>query len=402
VDYKVYAGELAAIAHQAYQKIHFKEAITLASAETRLRLSRRVPGPDRLAWSKEILSRMAGRAPGNQYEVYAREQTLIAADPERELKLQAFRIGEIGIAAIPNEVYAISGLKIKRQSPLQPTFNIELANGAEGYIPPPEQHRLGGYTTWAARTAALETGAEPKIVDAVLQLLESVAGKSRRPIEHSHGKYAQAVLESKPLAYWRCNEMSGPVARDASGARLEGIYEGGVAFYLQGPGPGFSAGEANRAPHFAGGRMRADLAGLRDRYSVELWFQNLLPTDARPVTGHVLSLGKDRIAIGGTERAAGKLIVFAGDRPFEGATPVAPREWNHLVFVRDGPGLQVFLNSRPEITNSSISQSPARQVMIGAAEGDRSTFEGKIDEVSIYPRALPPWEVTAHFTSAGR
>lgn len=28
-------------------------------------------------------------------------------------------------------------------------MNIELANGAEGYIPPPEQHKLGGYTTVA-------------------------------------------------------------------------------------------------------------------------------------------------------------------------------------------------------------------------------------------------------------
>jgi len=44
------------------------------------------------------------------------------------------------------------------------TMNIELANGSEGYIPPPEQHMLGGYTSWPARTAALEFQAEPKIV----------------------------------------------------------------------------------------------------------------------------------------------------------------------------------------------------------------------------------------------
>ncbi|HTM52028.1 MAG TPA: neutral/alkaline non-lysosomal ceramidase N-terminal domain-containing protein [Bryobacteraceae bacterium] len=401
VEYKAYAGELAAIAREAFKKIRFKDGITLACAETTLRLSRRVASPERLAWAKEVMSGMAGGPPRNQYEVYAREQRLIAAEPERELKLQAFRIGEIGIAAIPNEVYAISGLKIKIQSPLQPTFNIELANGAEGYIPPPEQHRLGGYTTWAARTAALETGAEPKIVDAVLQLLEAVAGKSRRPVEHGNGKYARTMLAGKPLAYWRCNEISGPAARDATGNRLEVLYEGGVAFYLEGPGPGFSAGEANRAPHFAGGRMRADLTGLHDSYSVELWFQNLLPTDARPVTGHLLSLSKDRIAIGGTERAAGKLLVFSGDRVFEGVTPVAPKSWNHLVFVRDGSGFRVFLNSRTEIAGVSTSQSPARQLTIASAEGDRSTFEGKIDEVSIYPRALQAAEVYAHFTAAG-
>ena len=39
---------------------------------------------------------------------------------------------------------------------------IELANGGDGYIPPPEQHLLGGYNTWPARSAGLEVGAEPR------------------------------------------------------------------------------------------------------------------------------------------------------------------------------------------------------------------------------------------------
>jgi hypothetical protein len=69
------------------------------------------------------------------------------------------------------------------QSPLQPLINFELANGAEGYIPPPEQHYLGGYTTWPARTAGLEVNAEPKIVEALLTLLEQISGgQKRRPL----------------------------------------------------------------------------------------------------------------------------------------------------------------------------------------------------------------------------
>jgi hypothetical protein len=81
----------------------------------------------------------------------------------------------LGIAAIPNEVYGITGLTIKKDSPLQPTFNIELANGAEGYLPPPDQHPLGGYTTWRARTSFLEVDAEPKIRAKLLELLNQVA-----------------------------------------------------------------------------------------------------------------------------------------------------------------------------------------------------------------------------------
>ena len=71
-------------------------------------------------------------------------------------QLQAIRIGDLTISTLPNEVYALTGLKLKAQSPGAMHFNIELANGGEGYIPTPEQHVLGGYTTWPARTAGLE------------------------------------------------------------------------------------------------------------------------------------------------------------------------------------------------------------------------------------------------------
>ena len=70
-------------------------------------------------------------------------------------------------------------------------MNIELANGSEGYIPPPEQHALGGYTTWPARTAGLEVQAEPKIVAAVLGLLEQVAGRPRRTGSPGASPYAE-------------------------------------------------------------------------------------------------------------------------------------------------------------------------------------------------------------------
>ena len=156
-------------------------------------------------------------------------------EPEVELKLQAIRIGELGITGIPNEVYGITGLKLKARSPLQPTFNIELANGAEGYIPPPEQHALGGYTTWPARTAGLAVDAEPQIVATLLGLLERVAGK---PVVATAvaatSAYPAAVLKSAPLAYWRLGEMDGSESADCVNA-YPAQYEKGIAFFLPGP-----------------------------------------------------------------------------------------------------------------------------------------------------------------------
>src|SRR6266516_1891056 len=56
--------------------------------------------------------------------------------------------------------------------------DLGLANGCSGYLPPPDQFALGGYSTWRARSSYLETGAEPKIVTTLNELLQQV--RSRR------------------------------------------------------------------------------------------------------------------------------------------------------------------------------------------------------------------------------
>ncbi|MDF1859168.1 MAG: hypothetical protein P1U87_03070, partial [Verrucomicrobiales bacterium] len=167
-----YADGLVQITEQSLENIDYHENPALGMDERILTLSRRLPNSERLRWADSILEAMDGRRPGNRVEVYAEQARFIHDNPTEKLVLQALRIGDLAITALPNEVYAITGLKLKAQSPFPHTFNMELANGAAGYIPPPEQHALGGYTTWPARTAGLEVEAEPKIVDAMLSSLE--------------------------------------------------------------------------------------------------------------------------------------------------------------------------------------------------------------------------------------
>jgi len=402
-----YAQEVADVAFAAYQTIEYRDWVALAMAETTLTLSRRVPDAERLAWARAIIAKMEGPKPKDRPEVYALEQVILHEEPVRALKLQAVRVGELGMAAMPCEVYGITGLKIKAQSPLQPTFNFELANGAEGYIPPPEQHVLGGYTTWPARSAGLEVEAEPKIVEAVLGLLERVSGKPRRPPVDPQGEYAKAVLASKPIAYWRLSEFAGRRAADVSGRGRHATYEDGVAFYLEGPeSDGFCGpGHVNRAAHFAGGRLRATLEGLGDRYSVEMWFWNGMPADARGAPG-------DHLGIGGTHErtdAAGRLFFYNGDaleQVVVGGTEIAPRTWNHVVLVRDADRVTAYLNGRtePELAGRAAVGHPPRvvQVFAGGRSDNLFHFEGKIDEVAVYDRALSPDEAAAHYAAASQ
>jgi len=174
------AGDVAQAAFEAYRQIQFHDWAPLVMEERLLEVGVRMPTGDEVREALAAVEAFAGRKPKTLEEVYARETILLSEmPPTRELKLQAIRIGELGITAIPNEVFAVSGLTIKRRSPLKPTFTIELANGSEGYIPPPDQHALGGYETWRARSSCLEETAEVKILSTVLDLLDAVAEKRK-------------------------------------------------------------------------------------------------------------------------------------------------------------------------------------------------------------------------------
>jgi hypothetical protein len=149
--------------------------LSLAVANDELTLAVRRPDRDRLDWASSVLSDNAEKPPHRWSSIYAREaQHLADFPPQVTIPLQAFRIGEIAIAAAPCEVFAETGLAIKRASPFEQTFTIELANDYAGYLPPREQHELGGYETWPARSSFLEIDAEQAIRESLVRLLHEL------------------------------------------------------------------------------------------------------------------------------------------------------------------------------------------------------------------------------------
>ncbi len=180
-DLNSVATDVAQAAFEAYQQIEYQTWVPIVMEEKLLTLNVRLPSEEELTRAKEVMVKLDGKFPTKLGDLYARETIILRQmPPTRELKIQAIRLGQMGIVGIPNEVYASTGITIKEQTPLQPTMNISLANGSEGYIPPPEQHLLGGYTTWRCRTSCLEKQAEPKIRDTALELLNRVAATQDR------------------------------------------------------------------------------------------------------------------------------------------------------------------------------------------------------------------------------
>ena len=403
-----YTEGLLRIALEAYGRIEYRNDVNLAMAESRLPLRYRAPDKQRLEWARRIVESMGDRPPKDTTEVYAREQVILNEWQSTEVVVQALRIGGIGIATTPNETYALTGLKIKEQSPLERTMVIDLANGGDGYIPPPEQHLLGGYNTWAARSAGLEVQAEPKIAETALQLLEQVAGRPRRVYRQGRGPAAEAALAAKPVAYWRLDEFAGPRAVDVSGNDRDAIYEPGVVFFLEGPRSErfCTDAEKNRAAHFAGGRVQSRIADLGDKYAISLWLWNGMPANAREVSGwflsrdrdHVLSPYGDHVGIGGTGSRPGRLIFQHGrGEPAVGRTEIERWTWAHVVVVRDGEHVRIYLNgnAEPEIEARAAAEFPAGlDLFFFGGRGDNdSNWEGRLDEIAVFDRVLTAQEI---------
>jgi hypothetical protein len=173
---RVVADALAREVARVAGEIDYRPTARLAMRGAHLRLARRSTPKDEVARARFVLSQSKGPALAGLEEIYANETVLLNEYPPYvETLVQALRIGDLGIAASPCETFVETGLAIKEASPLKPTFTIELANDYRGYLPTAEQHKLGGYETWRARSSFLEVGAEEKIRAKILELLGDVA-----------------------------------------------------------------------------------------------------------------------------------------------------------------------------------------------------------------------------------
>jgi len=170
------AADAAWHAHAAIEA-HRSDA-RLGTIRREITLKRRHPTPEQIERAEAVLAIQdeAERAKLPRLaENYAR-RTLSAAKADETVTvlLQAVRIGDLAICAIPFEVFCEIGLDLKKRSPFARTVVIGQANGANGYLPTPEQHKLGGYETWLG-TNHVQKDASVILTDNLLEMLGELA-----------------------------------------------------------------------------------------------------------------------------------------------------------------------------------------------------------------------------------
>lgn len=175
----IVARKAADTAYFAYKKIDSHDSnISLDMVEREVALRYRRPSEDDVIAARKVLAitdeDKTSQLP-KKAESYAR-QTIRAHEREEEfltVTIQAIRIGDFAIVGIPFETLVEIGLEIKDKSPFSKTMVIGLANGRHGYLPPPEQHRLGGYETWLG-TNIVQEDASVILTDNLLEMLNEL------------------------------------------------------------------------------------------------------------------------------------------------------------------------------------------------------------------------------------
>lgn len=175
VKMKRVAEDVANEVLRVEKTISYHDWVPLSAARQKLTLAVRKPDREMAERARKSLAK-----PDTEKLIHVREKTyaertlnLLDWPDHLDIFLQTFRIGDLGVAAIPFETFAETGLELKERSPFKTTFTIGLANGYNGYLPTPAQHELGGYETWMG-TNKVEKTASEKIVATLLELFSKM------------------------------------------------------------------------------------------------------------------------------------------------------------------------------------------------------------------------------------
>jgi neutral ceramidase len=105
---------------------------------------------------------------------YAQRVIALAKGPDTlTVTVQALQLGDLAVCTIPFETFVEIGLDLKERSPFPRTMVMGIANGYNGYLPTPEQHKLGGYETWLG-TNRVQEDASVILTNNLLDMLSAL------------------------------------------------------------------------------------------------------------------------------------------------------------------------------------------------------------------------------------
>lgn len=103
-----------------------------------------------------------------------RKEAKMTNQQDANARLSAIRIGSLAILFLPGEPFVETALAIEAASPFAKTIVVGFGENNIGYIPTEEAFNLGGYEVGPGKWSFLEKGADKKIYDSAMKLLEEL------------------------------------------------------------------------------------------------------------------------------------------------------------------------------------------------------------------------------------
>jgi hypothetical protein len=235
-------------------------------------------------------------------------------------------------------------------------------------------------------------------------------------------EYVRAVKRAGPIGYWRLERDAWPLVPNVMGGRYECQVNGSI---------GTSGHAGNQVIEFGVSDQGGDILcndsfddAIGEDYSLELWIK---PSHYH--VGAVVSLVGDPdertgviphgmlLELGGSGRMPtavhhpGRIRFLHRSPPSDdrdvgtscySADPYSLRRWQHLVAVKDGVSMKLYVDGKLVGEGQNTNKLPTGlRLLVGRLypTDSRSVrpFIGQLDELAIYGHALTPEEIEQHY-----
>lgn len=221
------------------------------------------------------------------------------------------------------------------------------------------------------------------------------------------GNLRSTILANEPLAYWRLGEGGkiATVAVSETGSKFDGTYQLGSEIGH----PGALVGDANTAARFdgKGGRVVVGNESLFDTIGSALTVEAWIKVNAFDRTWNTIIAKGDsswRLQRNGNTDTLGFDTDGLNPPYLVGNRSVNDGQWHHVVASYDGRVKTLWIDGELDAwtpATGSIAQNDFPVVLGENAQSTGRFWNGWLDEVAVYDRALTPSDLLAHRQAGG-
>lgn len=261
-----------------------------------------------------------------------------------------------------------------------------------------ESEGVQGRVDWQIESSSLTTESFKEVVEPEFYIGGSqIYGSEKPPVPGD--LYEGKVLEDNPIMYWRENEVAPTTTLiDWSGNERNGTLVNSPIRQVSGGPSGSNAITFNGTSQYAS-IPDSSLIDFGDTMTYELWFKRTAVQ--KVVTETLIQKGSNAVKVVIQSNAKILARVPSAGNLFESTIAIEDTNWHHLVFTKSGVTSKLYIDGVDRtgaVTNFTASNTTSPLIL--GAEGEAGTeewFNGKLDEVAVYPIALSEARVKAHY-----